>query len=686
MAVHRDRAVRARAGFVLASTFFRLGMSSEAQDAVHDGVRLLDRTCPPHWGAEHHMALALYTSYGRAGPADWELFEEAVRRARMLDEPILLLAVLNKYAWASQHDPAMRDRAVELIDEMETLLEDGRIIPPAAMLDTIAWIRLSQGRVDDADRLLGRALTARRTEPNDDAALLAHLATVRHRQGRLDEATRLLETARVVALRARTPALAVEALRHLAAVDADRGDFRRAYRRLSRFVAEQSATERAEAERQATILQSVYGTQAERDQRLYYQELAMRDPLTRLYNRRHVERELPLLLRDSGVAVAMIDVDHFKEINDNHSHEVGDEVLAQLAALLHEHAVSMAPAGFCARLGGEEFLLVAPAVAPTTAVASLQQLQHTRRDPPVGAGPSSNAPDDQHRARDHRRRRTFNPRPCSLTPTRRCTWPSETAATESRRSSSAMGVNRPQAAETISARLAVLSVGPVGRLGGPGIGIDAAIASGNAAGACCGAYRRRPMAKSGRSRVRNGPPHAGQASSSAVAAGVKRSRQSGQDARVTTDPQSSHRRCTSAGEASGRVASGQPTPAARTGLRDHRILQLGAAGLEVHLVTTEAEDVQTLPARTAILAAAAVIVRDEKHERGCARDGISPLRVRPAARSFGVAVAMADRLSGPSGYRVARKARKTGCLNALTSATRLRPINSELPGRVVRWS
>ncbi len=375
VAEHRDHAVRARAGFVLASTFFRLGMSSEAQDAVHDGVRLLDGTCPRHWGAEHHMALALYTSYGRAGPADWELFEEALRRARTLDEPILLLAVLNKYAWAAQHDPGVRARVVELIDEMEALLEDGQIVAPAAMLDTIAWIRLLQGRVDHADRLLGRALTARQTEPNDDAALHAHLATLRHRQGRLDEATRLLETARVVALRARTPALAVDALRHLAAVDADRGDFRRAYRRLSRFVAEQSATERAEAERQATILQSVYGTQAERDQRLYYQELAMRDPLTRLYNRRHVEGELPLLLRDNGVAVAMIDIDHFKEVNDNHSHEVGDEVLAQLATLLHEHAVSMAPAGFCARLGGEEFLLVAPAVGPPAAIASLQQLR-----------------------------------------------------------------------------------------------------------------------------------------------------------------------------------------------------------------------------------------------------------------------------------------------------------------------
>ncbi|HEX5192854.1 MAG TPA: diguanylate cyclase [Solirubrobacteraceae bacterium] len=375
VAAHRERAVRARAGFVLASTFFRLGMWAEAQDAVHDGVRLLDDSCPPHWGAEHHMALALYTSYDRAGPTDWELFEDALRRARLGDQPNLLLAVLNKFVWASQSDPLMQDRADELVDELEVLLERGPVRPPAAMLDTIAWIRVSQGRIDDADRLLERALASPQTEPNDDAALLAHLATVRHRQGRLGEATQFLETARVVALRARTPTLAVEALRHLAAIDADRGDFRRAYRRLSRFLTEQSDVGRAEAEHQATILQSVYGRQAERDQRLYYQELAMRDPLTRLFNRRHVERELPLLLRDGQVAVAMIDVDRFKQINDEHSHETGDKILVQLGALLQQHASTMAPDGFCARLGGEEFLLAAPVTTPPAAAASLEQLR-----------------------------------------------------------------------------------------------------------------------------------------------------------------------------------------------------------------------------------------------------------------------------------------------------------------------
>ena len=101
----------------------------------------------------------------------------------------------------------------------------------------------------------------------------------------------------------------------------------------------------------------------------------MRDPLTRLFNRRHVERELPLLLRDGGVAVAMIDVDRFKRINDDYSHETGDKILVQLAALLQQHASAMAPDGFCARLGGEEFLLAAPVAAPQQAAASLEQLR-----------------------------------------------------------------------------------------------------------------------------------------------------------------------------------------------------------------------------------------------------------------------------------------------------------------------
>src|SRR6202012_2650606 len=245
---------------------------AQAQDAVHDAVRLLDDSCPEHWSAEHYMALALYTNYDRAGPTDWELFEEALRRARMANQPHLLLAVLNKYVWASYNDAVMHARADELTDELDSLLQDSGDPAPAAMLDTVAWVRLMQGRIDDADRLFELAMRSPRTEPHDDAALLTHVATVRRRQGRLEEASYCLEAAREAALRAHTPTLAGEALRNLAEIDAERGNYERAYRRLERFLDEQTTTGRDQAEHQATVLQSKYGRDLERDQRRYYQE------------------------------------------------------------------------------------------------------------------------------------------------------------------------------------------------------------------------------------------------------------------------------------------------------------------------------------------------------------------------------------------------------------------------------
>jgi diguanylate cyclase (GGDEF)-like protein len=103
-------------------------------------------------------------------------------------------------------------------------------------------------------------------------------------------------------------------------------------------------------------------TEARRQTRRY-RELSLRDPLTGLYNRRYVDDSLPGLLDQAAagtarVTVALLDLDHFKAINDTCSHEVGDRVLCVVAELL-QAAASAAPAGsFVARMGGEEFLLV----------------------------------------------------------------------------------------------------------------------------------------------------------------------------------------------------------------------------------------------------------------------------------------------------------------------------------------
>jgi diguanylate cyclase len=90
------------------------------------------------------------------------------------------------------------------------------------------------------------------------------------------------------------------------------------------------------------------------------QEMAIRDELTGLYNRRHaVERMIKvreMANRNAlNFAVAYLDLDFFKRVNDDHGHNVGDEVLRQFSGVMREQ---LSGRDFAARLGGEEFLIV----------------------------------------------------------------------------------------------------------------------------------------------------------------------------------------------------------------------------------------------------------------------------------------------------------------------------------------
>ena len=99
-------------------------------------------------------------------------------------------------------------------------------------------------------------------------------------------------------------------------------------------------------------------------------ELAERDSLTGLGNRDHLDRRfselLPEALRETRpLSVAMIDIDHFKQINDTHGHPAGDLVLVQLAVVLRQH---LRPPDVIVRLGGEEFVVVFPDTPASRAV------------------------------------------------------------------------------------------------------------------------------------------------------------------------------------------------------------------------------------------------------------------------------------------------------------------------------
>lgn len=106
-------------------------------------------------------------------------------------------------------------------------------------------------------------------------------------------------------------------------------------------------------------------------------EQAIIDPLTGLYNRRYLEtslsRELHRAQREQiPLTVAMIDIDHFKQFNDQYGHDAGDTLLRELAVIFREH---LRQSDLACRFGGEEFVLILPGVNQATAQTRLQHLR-----------------------------------------------------------------------------------------------------------------------------------------------------------------------------------------------------------------------------------------------------------------------------------------------------------------------
>jgi diguanylate cyclase (GGDEF)-like protein len=100
-------------------------------------------------------------------------------------------------------------------------------------------------------------------------------------------------------------------------------------------------------------------------------EQSLRDSLTDSYNRRYLDQRLVSMLTEReasrhGLAIALIDLDWFKQVNDTFGHLLGDRVLQRVVELLQDDLPKDA---FCARYGGEEFVLVLPGVSEATAVA-----------------------------------------------------------------------------------------------------------------------------------------------------------------------------------------------------------------------------------------------------------------------------------------------------------------------------
>jgi diguanylate cyclase (GGDEF)-like protein/PAS domain S-box-containing protein len=119
-------------------------------------------------------------------------------------------------------------------------------------------------------------------------------------------------------------------------------------------------------------------------------EQVMRDPLTGMYNRRYLDDALPgeisrAIREQTPLALMMMDIDHFKRVNDTHGHQTGDEVLRMLADILRNEARR---SDVACRYGGEEFVLLLPKmnIESTRARAERWRQMFAEMDVPSEAG------------------------------------------------------------------------------------------------------------------------------------------------------------------------------------------------------------------------------------------------------------------------------------------------------------
>jgi diguanylate cyclase (GGDEF)-like protein len=117
-------------------------------------------------------------------------------------------------------------------------------------------------------------------------------------------------------------------------------------------------------------------------------ERTVRDALTGLYNRTYFLNQLGALvarhsIQGLGLAVLMLDVDHFKRINDLHGHLVGDVILREVAAVIRE---STRAEDLVARYGGEEFVIALPVFAPDLATERAERIRSNLAERRILAG------------------------------------------------------------------------------------------------------------------------------------------------------------------------------------------------------------------------------------------------------------------------------------------------------------
>lgn len=370
-----------------------VGSFDIALDAAHELARAGQASgCPE---AAFTAAYALAVCLERMGDS-WQALRtlnEALAKATGTEAPRELMVAANG-ACAVSIGMAHRLRDTGADDERQEVLANARrhgemalallervsdATYEAAVPGNLGEVRLLQGEVGPAWPLLSKALALAQAR-----GLRAHCWRVRTSMADWLLAAGQAEAARDAAL---------ELLREMGDAAPQQTRIRahdtiyRAASALADPVLALAHLEQAERlERQRTTSQlrgqsQLFVTRSEaqraRAQAEEFAAEAERDPLTGLGNRRHLERRSAELLGTAAMTatpmtVALLDVDHFKQVNDQYGHAAGDRVLVAMGQLLRENTRS---GDIVARHGGEEFVLVLAGMAAQRAFEVCDRLR-----------------------------------------------------------------------------------------------------------------------------------------------------------------------------------------------------------------------------------------------------------------------------------------------------------------------
>ncbi|MFL6164444.1 MAG: diguanylate cyclase [Jatrophihabitantaceae bacterium] len=375
-------ALAGRTRLVLATTVDRLGERTEAGNWIRQALAGWPDGQALHWRAEALMVSALI-GMSRTN-VDYALVHHAAAEISAHGDRLLLAATLANFAEVSAECGDLAISA-EFADAVSALLRRHPELSSTLTLDSIGRSRLALGELTTAHYCLEYALDLEQqlhcTDVLGDPWLT--FAEIKLALGQPDEAWALLEHPRRTSWAAKASWVGCRDLKLRARVLAAQQRWQPAYQAILEHLEIYERLRSVEGDRAVTEISTVQLADEERRRAAEFEKLALTDPLTGIANRRRVERWLAaaasrvdLAGRDDPacqtVALAILDLDHFKRVNDSYSHDSGDEVLRRVALALEE--VGTGPDLLVARLGGEEFVQLSRGTSRAEAIRLAEQL------------------------------------------------------------------------------------------------------------------------------------------------------------------------------------------------------------------------------------------------------------------------------------------------------------------------